>query len=75
MDWTGCAVVESVPGKMSGVPVLRHTRLPADWLLRDFDEGMTIAELDEAFGLDQNDLREMLQFAGRVVNVPVTVAS
>jgi hypothetical protein len=28
IDWTECALIEIVPGKMSGQPVLRGTRLP-----------------------------------------------
>ncbi|HEY0797127.1 MAG TPA: DUF433 domain-containing protein [Acidisarcina sp.] len=27
MDWTGCELVEVVPGKMSGAPVIKGTRV------------------------------------------------
>ena len=30
IDWTGCSLVEVVPGKVSGVPILKGTRVQAD---------------------------------------------
>jgi len=29
IDWSDCPVVEVVPGKVSGAPLLRNTRPPA----------------------------------------------
>jgi uncharacterized protein (DUF433 family) len=37
MDWTECEIVESVPGKVSGTPVLVGTRIPADALTCNVD--------------------------------------
>ncbi len=60
MDWTNCAVIEQVPGRMSGAPVLRDTRVRPQDLLANIDEG---AEwLAEAHGLDLNDVRAVLAF-------------
>jgi len=33
MDWSGCGEVEQVAGKLSGVPVLKGTRVQADLVL------------------------------------------
>ena len=30
VDWSGCPIVEVVPGKVSGVPIVRRSRVPAD---------------------------------------------
>lgn len=30
MDRTHCELVEVVPGKVSGVPILKHSRVPGD---------------------------------------------
>lgn len=65
MDWTGCAVVESVPGKMSGVPVLRHTRMPADSVIENFAD-LSPEEIAEDFDLDLNDVRAVLIYAGKL---------
>jgi hypothetical protein len=36
MDWTGCEVVEVVRGKVSGVPILKGSRVQADAVLEIF---------------------------------------
>jgi uncharacterized protein (DUF433 family) len=45
MDWSDCDLVESVPGKVSGAPVLIGTRLPVEAITGNFDafldEGLT----------------------------------
>lgn len=39
MDWSDCPLVEVVPGKVSGVPILKGTRLPADTILENYEDG------------------------------------
>ncbi len=63
MDWSGCKWVESVPDRMSGTPVLRNTRVDADGLLHNFDDGLSVEELIEEFGLAEESVRGMLEFA------------
>lgn len=45
MNWTGCKLIEQVPGKVSGAPVLVGTRLPVEALTENYDafldEGLT----------------------------------
>ncbi len=67
MDWNGCAWVESVPERMHGVPVLLETRMPADGVLENFDDGMSITELVEDYGLQKDAVLGVLHFAGRSV--------
>ena len=38
MNWTGCLVVEVVPGKLSGAPVIVHSRVRPEDLLANREE-------------------------------------
>ncbi len=40
IDWRDCAVVETVPGKMGGQPVLKGTRLRPEDLLVNREQGI-----------------------------------
>jgi len=37
MDWSHCPLVEIVPGKVSGVPLLKNTRLPVEAIIGNYD--------------------------------------
>lgn len=39
MDWTGCPAIERIPGKLSGAPVIVHSRVRPDDLVANRDEG------------------------------------
>ncbi len=60
MDWTDCPVIEVVPGKMSGAPVLRHSRVRPQDLLNNLGEGPEW--MADAFGLSLDDVRQVLSF-------------
>jgi uncharacterized protein (DUF433 family) len=47
MDWSGCDLVERVPGKYSGVPVLRGTRIPPEAIVGNYDAGLSVDEVAE----------------------------
>jgi uncharacterized protein (DUF433 family) len=49
MDWTDCDVIETVPGKMGGRPVIQGTRIEPDTLVTDFELGSSIEEIHENF--------------------------
>ena len=36
-DWSDCPLVEVIPGKVSGVPLLKNTRLPVDAITGNYD--------------------------------------
>jgi uncharacterized protein (DUF433 family) len=48
MDWTGCELVERVPGKVSGVPILKHSRVQADTVWESYELGETVEETVDA---------------------------
>lgn len=49
MDWSGCDLVEVIPGKVSGAPLIKGTRIPADAILSNFEAGSPIEEIAENY--------------------------
>jgi uncharacterized protein (DUF433 family) len=49
MDWTGCDLVERVPGKVSGKPLVKGTRILADQIVEDAALGSSIEEIAENY--------------------------
>lgn len=37
LDWTDCPLVEIIPGKVSGAPLLKNTRLPVSAITGNYD--------------------------------------
>ena len=60
MDWTDCDVIEVVPGRLSGAPVLRNSRVRPEDLIGNLQEGPDW--MAEAFGLPVSDIRQVLAF-------------
>jgi len=48
LDWSKCAAVESVPGKVSGAWVFRGTRMPVTAVFENLRDGLTIDEIVES---------------------------
>jgi uncharacterized protein (DUF433 family) len=63
MDWTGCEVVEVVPGKVSGVPILKGSRVQADAVLQNAESGESVEDIAYNFDLDPEDIRKVLSYA------------
>jgi uncharacterized protein (DUF433 family) len=60
IDWTECDLTESIPGKMSGAPVLRGTRVRPEDLLINRDEG--IEWLARNHGIAPETIRALFAF-------------
>jgi uncharacterized protein (DUF433 family) len=63
MDWSGCGLVETVPGKVSGVPVLKGSRVPADAVIENYESGESVDEIAFNFDLNPEDVRKVLAYA------------
>jgi uncharacterized protein (DUF433 family) len=63
VDWDGCDLVERVPGKVSGVPILKHSRLPADVIVGNFDSGGTAEEIADMFEMPIGTIQAVLDYA------------
>ena len=64
IDWTACELVERVPGKVSGRPVVCGTRIMPDAIVNSFDLGDSVEEIHEGFPtLTENQIRRLIEFA------------
>lgn len=71
LEWSQCPVVESIPGKVSGAWVFKGTRTPVALVFENIQDGMTINELIEQFPVTREQIRAVLKFAARSLEVPV----
>lgn len=69
--WTRCDLIEAVPGKVSGVPVLKGTRLPVSAILDNYDDGLEPDEIVELFVVAAEDVRAILAFREEQLASPV----
>lgn len=70
LDWSQCPAVESIPGKVSGAWVFKGTRTPVAVVFENLEDGMTIAELLEQFPLSEQQVKAVLDFAARSLDLP-----
>jgi len=64
IDWLACELIESVPGKVSGRPIVRGTRILPDAIVGSYDLGETIDELREGFpSLSLPQIERLIEFA------------
>lgn len=66
MDWSGCKSVEVIPGKVSGVPLIRHSRVPVDLVLGSRDNGESIDEIAYNYDLKSEDIEAVLAYRDRL---------
>ncbi len=71
LDWSQCPAVESIPGKVSGAWVFRGTRLPVSAIFENLEAGASIQEIAEWFDVKPEQIKEVLDFAARSLEVPV----
>jgi uncharacterized protein (DUF433 family) len=64
IDWTGCELVEQVPGKVSGRPIVRGTRILADTIVQDAELGSSLEEIHENYpDLSLTAIQHLISFA------------
>ena len=64
MEWLDCDLIEVVPGKMGGRPVIKGTRIEPDTIIDDFDLGSPVEEIHENFPtVPVTTIRRLLAFA------------
>jgi uncharacterized protein (DUF433 family) len=64
IDWTKCELIECVPGKVSGRPVVRGTRIMPEAIVGSYDLGETIEELHQGFPtLSVVQIKRLIEFA------------
>jgi len=66
LDWSQCAAVESVPGKVSGAWVLKGTRMPVSAIFENLEAGANLDDILEWYdGLDREQVKAVIEFAAR----------
>ena len=70
LDWSRCAAVESVPGKVSGAWVFRGTRMPVAAVFDNLEDGLTVDEIVEHFDVTKEQVVAVLEFAARSLDAP-----
>ena len=64
IDWTACELIEQIPGKVSGRPIVRGTRILPDAVVDSYDLGESIEELKEGFpALSEEQIQRLIEFA------------
>jgi len=64
IDWEQCELIERVPGKVSGRPIVRGTRILPDAIVNSHDAGETLALIHENYpGLSISQIQRLIEFA------------
>jgi uncharacterized protein (DUF433 family) len=75
LDWSKCPAVERIPGKVSGAWLFKDSRTPVSIVFENLEDGMTIDEIIEQYPVSREEIRAVLQFAARSLDVPPVVPS
>lgn len=73
INWLNCELIEQIPGKVSGRPIVRGTRILPDAIVNSYDSGATIEEIGEDFpGLTIAQIQRLIEFAHALREQPVS---
>lgn len=73
IDWLACELIEQIPGKVSGRPIVRGTRILPDAIVNSHDCGETLEEIQEDYpGLTSSQIQRLIEFAHAMRGQPVT---
>lgn len=64
IDWTACELIEQIPGKVSGRPIVRGTRIMPDGIVNSYDMGESIEDIHEDWpSLSVAQIKRLIEFA------------
>jgi uncharacterized protein (DUF433 family) len=64
IDWTACELIERVPGKVSGRPVVLGTRIMPDPIVNSYELGDSIEDIHEGLPtLSVAQIERLIEFA------------
>ena len=73
IEWLACELIEQIPGKVSGRPIVRGTRILPDAIVNSYDSGATIDEIREDYpGLTISQILRLIEFAHALRQQPVS---
>ncbi len=65
VDWSDCPMVEVNPRKVSGAPIPKGTRVQADSIVENHEDGEPVEDIAENFGIPQETIRSLLAYAAK----------
>jgi uncharacterized protein (DUF433 family) len=68
-DWSKCAAVESIPGKVGGAWVFRGTRVPVSAIFENLKTS-SLGEVLETFNVTREQVQAVLDFAAKSAEAP-----
>ena len=71
LDWSQCAAVESIPGKVSGAWVFRDTRLPVATVIENLED-LSVEEVMEQFDVTREQIAAVLEFVAQSLTSSAT---
>lgn len=63
MDWSKCPLVETKPDVQRGRPVIKGTRMPAEDIVENWEDGVGEFEIAQNFGLPVEQVKAILLYA------------
>jgi uncharacterized protein (DUF433 family) len=64
VDWTACELIEQIPGKVSGRPIVRGTRIMPDGIVNSYDMGESIEDIHEDWpSLTVAQIKRLIEYA------------
>jgi uncharacterized protein (DUF433 family) len=64
LDWSQCAAVERIPGKVGGAWVFRGTRLPVATIVENLED-LSVEEVIEQFDVTREQITAVLDFVAQ----------
>ena len=72
IDWMACELIEQIPGKVSGRPIVRGTRIMPDGIVNSYDLGESIEDIHEGWpSLSVDQIKRLIEFAHAQRGQPV----
>jgi uncharacterized protein (DUF433 family) len=63
-DWMQCELIEQIPGKVSGRPIVRGTRILPDAIVNSHHAGESLAAIQQDFpALSVAQIERLIEFA------------
>jgi uncharacterized protein (DUF433 family) len=64
IDWLACELIEQIPGKVSGRPIVRGTRILPDPIVNSYELGDSLEDIHEGFpALSIEQIKILIDFA------------
>ena len=64
VDWTACELIEQIPGKVSGRPIVRGTRILPDGIVNSYDMGESVEDIHKDWpSLSIEQIERLIEYA------------